>query len=65
MVVQRAAQFVAAANKRGGHAEILFLPSMGLTGTTHSAFTDKNSLAVADFLSTWLSTKALDRRIDQ
>ena len=65
VVVQRAAQFVAAVNNRGGHAEILFLPSAGLKGNTHFAFADKNNLAVANLLSSWLSSNQLDRRLNQ
>ncbi len=62
VVVQRAAQFVAAVNKHGGHAELLFLPKAGLTGNTHFAFSDLNNVAVADLLSTYLHNHGLDRR---
>ncbi len=62
VVVQRAAQFVAAVNKHGGHAQLLFLPKAGLTGNTHFAFSDLNNVAVADLLSTYLHSNGLDRR---
>jgi hypothetical protein len=55
-------QFVAIVNKHGGHAEILELPRIGITGNTHMAFADLNNSAVADQLSAFLKKHGLDRR---
>jgi pimeloyl-ACP methyl ester carboxylesterase len=54
--------FVDLVNARGGKAEILFLPSVGLKGNTHIAFADLNNVAVADQLSAFLHSKKLDLR---
>lgn len=55
-------QFVDLINARGGHAEILQLPSVGLKGNTHLPFADLNNVAVADQLSAFLRRHRLDRR---
>ncbi|MEN2738338.1 alpha/beta fold hydrolase [Microbacterium sp. X-17] len=51
---QRAAQFIETLQARGGDAELLNLTERGLTGNTHFAFSDRNSLQIADLLSEWL-----------
>jgi pimeloyl-ACP methyl ester carboxylesterase len=62
VAVQRAQQFVAAVNRRGGRAQIVFLPEKGLHGNTHFPFSDLNNVQVADLLSQYLHEHALDRR---
>jgi hypothetical protein len=57
---QRARQFVAEINNRGGKATLLFLPDAGLRGNTHFAFSDLNNLAVADLLLKYLKANKLD-----
>jgi len=61
VVTQRAAQFVRAVNARGGHAEVLYLPAIGLRGNTHFPFSDLNNIQVADQLSRYLHAHGLDR----
>ncbi|WP_194396298.1 alpha/beta hydrolase [Microbacterium atlanticum] len=58
--VARSKQFVAALRERGGDAENLFLPEIGIHGNTHFPFSDLNSLEIADQLSAWLARKGLD-----
>jgi hypothetical protein len=53
---------VDALNHRGGDAQILHLPEVGLHGNTHFPFADVNNLEVADLLSRWLHEKKLDKR---
>lgn len=53
-------QFVAIVNAHGGHAQLLMLPSVGLTGNTHIAFDDLNNVQVADQLSRFLHRNKLD-----
>lgn len=53
-------EFVQAANKSGGHAEVVLLPDVGFHGNSHMLMQDKNSLEVADWLSAWI-----DRRVEQ
>jgi hypothetical protein len=57
---QRARQFVAEINRRGGKAQLLFLPQAGLRGNTHFPFSDLNNLAVADLLLKYLKSSRLD-----
>lgn len=52
--------FVAALNKRGGKAEVLLLPEVGLRGNSHFAFSDFNNVEVADQVSRFLSRHELD-----
>ena len=61
LVTHRAAQFADAVNKRGGNAQVLYLPSIGLRGNTHFAFSDLNNVQVADQLSHYLHEHGLDR----
>lgn len=57
---RRAAQFVDAVNRHGGHAELVFLPQKGLRGNTHFAFSDLNNIQVANLLSDYLHRNNLD-----
>lgn len=57
-----AALFEKAVNDRGGDAEILHLPKVGLRGNSHFMFSDLNNLKVADQLSLFLKRKGLDQR---
>jgi hypothetical protein len=56
------ALFVDAVNARGGDAEMLHLPEVGVFGNTHFPMSDLNNLEVADLLSQYLRDKDLDRR---
>ena len=47
-------EFIAAANKAGGKAELMVLPEMGIKGNTHMLMQDSNSLEIADLLSAWI-----------
>ena len=57
----RADQFAAEVNRRGGDAEVLHLPDVGLYGNTHFPFSDLNNVEVADLLSRFLRRQRLDR----
>lgn len=59
---REARKFVDLINARGGKAEILFLPAVGLRGNTHIPFADLNNVAVADQLSNFLRKHRLDGR---
>jgi hypothetical protein len=60
VIVQRAQQFVDAVNRHGGRAEMVFLPTKGLHGNTHFAFSDLNNIQVANLLSAYLRRNSLD-----
>jgi len=60
--VELSHQFVEIVNKHGGKAEVLMLPSVGLTGNTHIPFADLNNVEVADQLSAFLKKHNLDQR---
>jgi hypothetical protein len=49
-------------NARGGRAQILDLPKIGITGNTHFPMSDLNNVAVADVVSQWLTKQGLDAR---
>lgn len=49
-------------NARGGRAEIIDLPTIGITGNTHFPMSDLNNVQIADLVSKWLSEKSLDTR---
>jgi len=55
-------QFVDIVNRHGGHAEILMLPEVGLTGNTHIPFADLNNEKVAEQLFLFLHRNGLDLR---
>lgn len=57
---QTCREFVNLINARGGKAEILILPSVGIKGNTHIPFADLNNVAVADQLSAFLKREKLD-----
>lgn len=59
---REARKFVDLVNARGGKAEILLLPSVGLHGNTHIPFADLNNAAVADQLADFLRRHRLDTR---
>jgi hypothetical protein len=53
-------EFMKAVNALGGHVTLLELPSKGITGNTHFAFTDLNNDKVAGLISDWLAQNDLD-----
>lgn len=50
-------EFVEAANKAGGKAELIVLPEIGIKGNSHMLMQDKNSLEIADRLLAWVSER--------
>jgi len=46
--------FVEAANAKGGKAELLVLPDIGIKGNTHMLMQDDNNLDIADILLDWI-----------
>jgi pimeloyl-ACP methyl ester carboxylesterase len=46
--------FVAAANRAGGKAEMLALPDVGIKGNSHMLMQDDNSLDIADMVLAWI-----------
>jgi len=48
--------FVETANKAGGKAELVELPTIGIHGNSHMLMQDRNSLVIADWLSNWIDT---------
>jgi pimeloyl-ACP methyl ester carboxylesterase len=62
VVRERARQFVAAVNARGGDATYVELPDAGLKGNSHFAMADLNNVAVAGLVSEFLARKGLDGR---
>jgi pimeloyl-ACP methyl ester carboxylesterase len=54
-------EFVAAATKAGGKAQLMLLPEMGIKGNTHMLMQDSNSLQIADLLSDWIAGSQLAR----
>lgn len=60
LVRERARQFVAAVNNRGGDATYLELPEVGLKGNTHFPMADLNNAEIADLVTDFLARKALD-----
>jgi pimeloyl-ACP methyl ester carboxylesterase len=51
-------EFVAAANRVGGTAELVVLPEIGIPGNSHMLMQDTNSHQIADWLLAWI-----DRRV--
>ncbi|MET0508281.1 MAG: esterase [Burkholderiaceae bacterium] len=47
-------EFVTAANKAGGKAELVLLPEIGINGNSHMLMQDSNSLEIADLMVAWL-----------
>jgi hypothetical protein len=60
MTLKLCEQFVAEVNKHGGHAELLYLPSVGLKGNTHIPFADMNNHKVAEQLDLFLAKHRLN-----
>jgi pimeloyl-ACP methyl ester carboxylesterase len=54
-------EFMNAVNALGGNVTLLDLPSQGIIGNTHFAFTDLNNVQVADLISDWLHENGLDQ----
>lgn len=52
--LQSARLMAEAINKRGGHAEVLCLPEIGIYGNTHFLFEDQNNEEIAEVLEKWL-----------
>ena len=52
--------WVDAVNRRGGDAELVHLPEVGISGNTHFLMSDLNNVEVADRISDWLARKDLD-----
>lgn len=48
-------------NKYGGDAQIVYLPDVGLTGSTHFMMADVNNVKVALVIERWLKSKGLAR----
>lgn len=49
-----------AVNRHGGDVTLVHLPAIGIHGNTHFPFSDRNNVAIADLLSSWLKEKKLD-----
>jgi hypothetical protein len=47
-------EFVAAANKAGGKAEVVLLPEIGIPGNSHMLMQDSNSHQIAEWLLAWI-----------
>jgi pimeloyl-ACP methyl ester carboxylesterase len=62
--LERAKQFVEAVNQRGGNAQLVVLPEIGIYGNTHFPFADLNNVEIADQLSEFLHDKGLDGRAE-
>ena len=52
--------FTEAVNKRGGKADNLELPKIGLKGNSHMLMQDRNNREVADWLLTWIARNTTD-----
>jgi pimeloyl-ACP methyl ester carboxylesterase len=55
-----ARRWVDAVNKRGGDAQLVHLPQIGIRGNTHFLMSDLNNLQIADLVSGFLAEKKLD-----
>jgi len=60
--ILHARQFADAVNRHGGDVQFIHLPDIRVYGNTHFAFSDLNSLQIADLLSQYLNEKGLDKR---
>lgn len=56
-----ARKWAAVVNKYGGDAQIVYLPDVGVTGSTHFMMADLNNVEVADVMERWLKSKGLAR----
>ena len=52
--------WVEAINKRGGDAQLVHLPDIGIRGNTHFLMSDLNNVEIADQISKFLTEKKLD-----
>lgn len=52
--------WVDAINKRGGDAQLVHLPEIGIKGNTHFLMSDLNNIEIADQISKFLAEKNLD-----
>lgn len=50
-----------AVNNAGGDVTLIHLPEIGVKGNTHFPFSDLNNAEIADLMSTWLTSKGLDK----
>ena len=57
-----AQSFVDLINSRGGNAQLVNLPKIGIKGNTHLLMTDLNNVQLADQLAMFLKEKGLDAR---
>jgi hypothetical protein len=55
-----ARRWVDAINKRGGDAQLVHLPEIGIAGNTHFLMSDLNNVQIADLVSKFLAEKKLD-----
>ena len=62
VVRERAKQFVAIVNERGGDATYLELPEAGIRGNSHFPMADLNNLEIAGIVENFLSEHGLDSR---
>ena len=56
-----ARKWAAVVNKYGGDAQIVYLPDVGVTGSTHFMMADLNNVEVADVMERWLKSKGLSK----
>ena len=61
-ILERSRRFAAAINAKGGDAQVIHLPDVGIRGNTHFPFADLNNVKIANLLSQYLHEKGLDRR---
>jgi hypothetical protein len=47
-------KFVQQVTAAGGHAQMMYLPKMGIKGNSHMLMQDKNSLQLADLIIGWI-----------
>ena len=59
--LQMCRDFAAAANNLGGRVQITLLPDVGFHGNSHMLMQDKNSLEIADWLSSWIDQNISSR----
>ncbi|WP_194396302.1 alpha/beta hydrolase [Microbacterium atlanticum] len=59
LYIRRVKQLVSELKTRGGDAELVELPKIGIVGNSHFPFSDLNNIEVADALSAWLEAKGL------
>jgi len=54
--------FVDKINEKGGDAQLIKLPDLGIVGNSHFSFTDLNNIQIADLVSDYLKSKGLDKK---